>query len=389
MTSTMNALFRQIVIGAVFLSTPALAQRLVPTPPDVPYKHAYHRLYFTSNRIGYVAGNYVLLRTTDGGVTWSELINTYSDTRSPIYDIFFVNEHTFFLYGAGRFSRTSDKGDTFQLVQHTARSLDHPEVPDEVNEGFFFVDGDRGWALGTGQFLRTTDGGLTWTPRRMARSIQEGARPGQLWMFDAQRGIGFGGRQVIRTADGGDTWQVVANSPRIDLVRCVPAGFCVGLDRRAPSTAFMTTDFGGTWQPTATGILDDPEKETVNGLQAIAVNDVVIVGDLELREVIWLTDRPLDAPIPTFPPRPSPVPNHAFLQRWDGSAWHRTEYPEIETLWAIDFVTATDVWASADTNGILHSTDGAQTWTFVPDYYRQIAALTPTMPPLVLPTPTP
>ena len=45
--------------------------------------------------------------------------------------------------------------------------------------------------------------------------------------------------------------------------------------------------------------------------------------------------------------------------------------------------------ASADLNGLLHSTDGARTWTFVPDYYRQAAALTPAPTPLFIVTPPP
>jgi hypothetical protein len=91
----------------------------------------------------------------------------------------------------------------------------------------------------------------------------------------------------------------------------------------------------------------------------------------------------------TGTPIPAPPPRRAFLVKWDGNTWQRTEYPDIEGFWTIHYVTPTEAWASADENGILHSTDGGQTWTFVPDYYRQIAALTPSPAPFVFPTPAP
>ncbi|MFQ5666071.1 MAG: hypothetical protein ACE5I7_06520, partial [Candidatus Binatia bacterium] len=73
--------------------------------------------------------------------------------------------------------------------------------------------------------------------------------------------------------------------------------------------------------------------------------------------------------------------------RWNGSTWQRTDYPNIGRFWAIHYVTPTEVWASADTNGILHSTDGGRTWTFVPDYYRQAAARMPRPTPFYPPPP--
>jgi photosystem II stability/assembly factor-like uncharacterized protein len=348
-------------------------------------QHVYRWIYFGPSGTGYAADREVLIRTTDGGRTWAEVINIERDQRSFIYRLSFFDETTFLVYGWGGFYRTSDRGLTFTRLTATGPNLEDPTRTIGTGHAAF-VDPQHGWEAAGRQYLRTTDGGQTW--RAGYLFLPKGKEVSGVVMFDLQHGLALGSRFLVRTTDGGITWRApIEQLPARNLeIRCVPAGFCIAVERPA-TTAYFTTDYGETWRATETGIA--AEKEPMADLQAIGVNDAVIVGQRELRE--WEVERSQGPGLPPVVTRPSGpiVPDHAYLQRWDGTQWRRTEYPEIETFWAIHYVTATDVWASADTNGILHSTDGAQTWTFVPDYYRQIAALTPTMPPLVLPTPTP
>jgi photosystem II stability/assembly factor-like uncharacterized protein len=265
-------------------------------------------------------------------------------------------------------------------------ALDNPARTDSVKEGFSFVDAQHGWALGNGQFLITQDGGVTWRRVRMYEEVAEPKQPMKLFMFDLQRGIAVGGLRVAQTVNGGVKWDVVPNSPELHDVRCTRGGFCIGWSWPEVRAAYFSYDFGQTWQQTDP--LLDPEKDDVHDVQLVGTNGAVIVGRHTPQKVFSLRNWDLRTPLPTPPPR---VPPRALLLRWNGTTWQRTEYPDIENLWTVHFVDQTNVWASADTNGILHSTDGAQTWTFVPDYYRQIAALTPTRPPFVPPTrvPTP
>jgi photosystem II stability/assembly factor-like uncharacterized protein len=171
----------------------------------------------------------------------------------------------------------------------------------------------------------------------------------------------------------------------MDRVRCLKSGFCLGCQTGSESdvqAAYISRDGGQTWQQTQTGI--DGDKDFVNDCQAVPGGAAVIVGahndqgESEVRHLIG-----------TKTPIPAPPPDRAFLVKWDGTAWQRTEYPEIGRFRGIQYVTPTEAWASADHNGILHSTDGGQTWTFVPDYYRQIVLLTPSPTPFVFPTPAP
>jgi photosystem II stability/assembly factor-like uncharacterized protein len=373
-----------LVTLSILWATAACAQRLVPPSPDSLDQHWYHQVCFAPSGVGYAADNEVLIRTLDSGRTWSEIANPRHTRLSSINRVAFLDESTFWIDGWGGLFRTTDRGQTFLQLADEVRNLSQPDRSLDV-VGFSFIDGNRGWAVAQNQWLRTTDGGESWTTGYMF--LPKSRDVTNVVMFDAQRGLAFGD-VMVRTTDGGRGWRapVYQPPPKNAEVRCLPVGFCIAVER-PPRAAHFTTDYGATWRRTETGIAS--KKEPMADVQVIGVNDAVIVGQRELRE--WEVERSQGPGLPPVVTRPSGpiVPDHAYLQRWDGTQWRRTEYPEIETFWAIHYVSATDVWASADTNGILHSTDGAQTWTFVPDYYRQIAALTPTMPPLVLPTPTP
>ncbi len=356
------------------------ADGLVPKPPAGDFEQVYKRIWFAPNGAGYVASEFVLLRTTNRGATWTPIAETFRDGRPGIREIFFVNESTFFVYGWRGFWRTVDAGRSFQPATVRVPEIDDRARHDQVREGFFFLDADRGWAFGDKQLLLTSDGGKTWRQRRLRRDVIRLGQPDGLWVFDEQHGIAIGADHVFRTEDEGRKWLEVPNSPTLSDVRCTTSGFCIGLQTRQESVAYVTTDAGQTWQPTTTGINTD--QDTVHAFQAIAFNDAVIVGTHNDQ---GRSERAVHSrtPVPTSPP------DRGLLVRWNGSAWQRREYPAVSEFHAVHFVDANEAWASADFNGILHSTDGGQTWTFVPDYYRQVAALTPAPSPLFLPTPTP
>ena len=108
-------------------------------------------------------------------------------------------------------------------------------------------------------------------------------------------------------------------------------------------------------------------KDNVYDFDVVPPNGAVIVcSHIDERPVVLKNVDP-NAPLPTVA---APVPSRGLLVWWNGHSWQRREYPGIECLWTIHFVDANEAWASADQNGILHSTDGARTWSLVSDYYR-------------------
>jgi photosystem II stability/assembly factor-like uncharacterized protein len=371
-----------LVTLAMLWGGPLYALGLVPPFTDALLQHWYNRIYFAPSGVGYVADRHVLIRTLDAGRTWAEVPNPRHPPPSSIDRVAFLNESTFWIDGWGGLFRTTDGGQTFSQLVDEVRNLSDPARP-LTTVGFSFIDADRGWAVAHDQWVRTTDGGQNWTTGHMF--LPKYREVTHVLMFDAERGLAWG-EVMVRSTNGGTNWRAPVQQapPEAAEVRCIPAGFCVAVER-PPTAAHFSTDFGETWRRTDTGIA--AKKEPMADVQVVGMNDAVIVGQRELREYVVHEGRGPGVPTVTTRPSGPIVPDHAYLQRWDGTAWRRTEYPEIESFWAIHYVTATDVWASADTNGILHSTDGGQTWTFVPDYYRHVAARTPT--PFVFPTPVP
>jgi photosystem II stability/assembly factor-like uncharacterized protein len=362
------------------LALPGRAEKLVPEPPFGSLEQYYKHLYFTSQGLGYVLSERALLRTTDFGGTWVVLLDRQQDRIGGFRQVFFVDADTLYVHtAADAFLRTTDRGNTFRAATSEVPTIDEPQKKVPVGWGFFFLDALRGWSLARDLFVITKDGGETWG--RVPVSLSQLNEPTRLWFFDVHRGIGVGGRQVVRTTDGGLNWDPVAASPWVDDVRCIASGFCASPGPDV-ATVYVTNDAGETWRRVETGL--DPERDKLHDFQVIGVGDVVLVGShndvrpSELREKRGGTTYVRRGP-----------PDRGLLLRWTGGTWQRREYPEVETFWAIYYVDQNEVWASADGNGILHSTDGAQTWTFVPDYYRQIAALTPSRTPFVFPTPSP
>jgi photosystem II stability/assembly factor-like uncharacterized protein len=374
---------------ALLARSDAWAQRLIPAPPGGEYClntdlcHDYGQLYFTSAGTGYASDGRNLFSTTNAGTTWTPILGPIAGS-SEVGELFFVNESVFFSYREGQheFLKTTDGGKTFAHLATTGPSLRKPGATDTIGMGFFFIDAEHGWAPGDETVFFTTDGGMTWK----VVSLPAGAhQAGRIWMFDAQHGIADSNDQIFKTEDAGLVWRRIPNTPEMDLVRCLKSGFCLGCQTGSDSdvkAAYISRDGGQTWQATQTGI--DGDKDFVNDCQAIPGGAAVIVGahnDQGESEVQHL--------IGTGTPIPAPPPDRAFLVKWDGTAWQRTEYPEIGRFREIQYVTLTEAWASADHNGIIHSTDGGQSWTFVPDYYRQIVLLTPSPTPFVFPTPAP
>ncbi|RMH16119.1 MAG: oxidoreductase, partial [Gemmatimonadetes bacterium] len=167
----------------------------------------------------------VVLRTTDGGATWTRLATPAGDSLQ-FRDVDAFDERTAALLSAGpgtlsRLYRTRDGGATWTLQF----LMDHPD-------GFLdcaaFWDADTGFAYGDAvegvlYVLRTDDGGRTWT--RLGAGALPAAQPGEggfaasgTCAATGPDGVGWiaAGNarraRVLRTDDYGRTWRA-ADAP--------------------------------------------------------------------------------------------------------------------------------------------------------------------------------
>ena len=218
-------------------------------------------------------GGAFLLRSTDAGSTWTDVAlppgaNSLKDITFPDDDHgWAVGQHTQTdpaygpQYGDGALLlRTTDGGVTWTL----AHAFD-PDVAAGLNR-LSFSDPRHGWAVGqtrtnTPALLATADGGDTWEPR----SLPAGVREVHGVAFVDERhgwitaGIGPDGADsegaILATADGGGTWTVQwrgAQSPVSALFFADTAHGWVVSNPAEGGTVLRTGDGGATWTATLT-----------------------------------------------------------------------------------------------------------------------------------------
>lgn len=129
------------------------------------YATALVDINFIDENIGFVSGGNatggVILKTTDGGTTWTELLNTGTN-GDYVWKLQILNANNNVLFGSiesaspniGRLARSIDGGLNWTL--HTA--------PENMIQAVGFLDENHGWMGGhTTGFYETIDGGTTWT----------------------------------------------------------------------------------------------------------------------------------------------------------------------------------------------------------------------------------
>jgi len=200
-------------------------------------------LYFYDLNIGYAVGlNETILKTTNGGINW---VTQSTGTAFDLYSVDFIDSLTGFSVGgrdSSNFLKTTDGGLTWTKTTLLLGALNNP-----ILNCVEFIDANIGWIGSEGQFLnlsgnisKTTDGGETWSSYSLNRpSSQEDLElhAEEDNLFDNQSGI----RSIYFK----------------DLLN----GYAVGGSSDGWwRSIFTTTDAGETWQkkygyPEQTGLL--------------------------------------------------------------------------------------------------------------------------------------
>jgi Uncharacterized protein related to plant photosystem II stability/assembly factor len=137
----------------------------------LPQGNTLNGVCFTDANTGTAVGNGgTILRTTDGGITWTR---QESGTTLDLYGVSFSNADTGTIVGGREIYYIDDYRDFYGIILHTTNG---GVTWTKQLEGSFqlfsvsFTDNNTGTAVGCdGSFgfdyliLRTTDGGTTWT----------------------------------------------------------------------------------------------------------------------------------------------------------------------------------------------------------------------------------
>lgn len=178
-----------------------------------PQQQNLNGVYYGSLNNGFVVGDdRLILRTTDGGTVWEEVVPPI-----PNYDltkIFFTSVSKGFIIGEkGTLLATTDGGDSWHTVPTgTAANL----------TDIIFTSSTKGFITTVyGDMLATTDGGATWT------LMEDLTRFGLQGIHFASNSVGYAVGDygtLLKTEDGGATWNETnpANAGHYDVARMHP-----------------------------------------------------------------------------------------------------------------------------------------------------------------------
>lgn len=210
--------------------------------PDLVFYGGYvNSVHFPTPLIGYASGSIgTVLKTVDGGETWTA---TTSEPMLDLRDIFFVNADTGFVAGEqGYFAWTFNGGANWDYTNDFSITGKH----------LYFTDHLNGYAIDGNNFMKTTDGGVTWTAVGMSEIGS--------YVFvtpEVVIGVGYHGR-LFKSEDSGVTsvnyTSSVTEASFVDVhFPEASIGYAI---TDLPGQVLKTTDAGKTWEIVNSGNFD-------------------------------------------------------------------------------------------------------------------------------------
>ncbi len=234
---SMDTIFTAGVTGEIFRSTDEGESFQEMTTPTSEWLYA---LEFIDSSVGFASGfNGVILKTTDGGTTW-ELKET--GTTSRLFDVEFVDETTGYACGwNGTVLKTTDAGETWESLntdytgalfnctfpsalvgyacgfsQTILKTTDGGDTWQVQNDGSIntlnyieFKDELNGWAGGDfGYFFTTSNGGATWNESQPFGGAAIWS--GQYVSDNAAFLMGTG--TMLKSENGASSWELIKNA---------------------------------------------------------------------------------------------------------------------------------------------------------------------------------
>lgn len=332
---------------------------------EAPESLSERTLWFLDSQTGWYISGDSIYRTTNGGVTW-----TASALSRQVQSIVrFVNASTGLGVGPG-------DGGSPALLRSTDGGLTWSQVslmPAGSDAVWASADGTRLIAVGqNGAISRSVNGGASWTPVASPTA----ANLHHVQFSNDLRGYAAGDNGVVlRTVDGGATWTLLSSgaTAHVTALATAPGGrawfYADGLRR--------TVDSGASWQalPYVAGDANSLRMGSTSvGWAATGARLLRMAGP----GGYWTELLPTAGAktVDAIDDLRAWALADTFLQRTvdGGLTWATVNLPGIREARDIDFVDATRGWMTAQTNQmvggcpdydeqILRTSDGGQTWT--------------------------
>lgn len=262
----------------------------------------------------------LILRTEDGGLNWRKPL---SPTTDEINDVDVSQAGTYLIVGAYAEMYTStDSGESWVHRRDGTRySFFGVELIDPLNAIAVGYDGN---------VYRSTDGGLLWQ-REESRTLNTLNDVHSL-SEDSSIVVGEKGT-VLRTTNGGRSWVSLGEPSGNDLKACWyhPNGVVIAVGNR--ETIVRSTDHGKTWTKRPTGNI-------LPGLYDVAFSD-------SLSGIAVASG------------------GYYYLTADGGLTWTKKSVSESAHLSSVSMPTSSIIYVSGTKGGILRSSDGGQSFSFI------------------------
>jgi photosystem II stability/assembly factor-like uncharacterized protein len=209
---------RRFLILAVLATTCACLSGADEGPPwqitNIPDKPQLYKVFFVNDRVGWILRGEIrnaLLKTMDGGKTWTQLTTNLTQPRVEIASIWFADENRGWAAGVIRQQptiwETRDGGSSWNAKYTEARAF---EGSIGAMLDVRFVDQTHGWAVGYNGFKATIkvtyDAGQHWITQYSGGEITHQFNLVRFW--DANHLWVLSDNAVMGTDDGGESWKL-------------------------------------------------------------------------------------------------------------------------------------------------------------------------------------
>ena len=190
-------------------------------------------VHFVNNSLGFIIGdNGVIRKTINGGGSFSSV---YSGTDA-FRDVYFFNDSVGFVLSPYKILKTINGGSSW-----TVYNAD----PSWIMTRMFFVSTKTGFIIGdSGLLLKTTDGGVTWNPL----AINTTAYLRSIFFTDENTGyIGRDLGNIYKSTDGGSSWNSILSGLSEEIFSIQFRNRALGIAVGADGGIYHTKNGGLNW----------------------------------------------------------------------------------------------------------------------------------------------
>lgn len=263
------------------------------------FRNHLEGVWFPDSTVGYATGPGGVFKSADGGRTWRDITPLQlNGIESRTWGCHFTHRDSGIVLSGGcgdqqLFLRTTNGGNTWTVSAG-------PNDDSGLSDAIIYSSKGLGYAVSSGQILRTLNGGLSWSP--FANSYPSTASVGKVWQEDLSISNntflvpysgtscgGSGGGGGMRTSvNGAQTWREFATGQPMFGTYLLndSIGWAAGLN----AAAYYTNNSGRTWELRNCGIppgadLDDLYfvNDTLGFIVGEGVYRYVLPSERELR----------------------------------------------------------------------------------------------------------